>query len=221
MADSVDTASSSLRSHMRACISELNARILALEKSLAVARCERENLQSQLDDHTFPIFTLPGEITSEIFINFLPIYPLCPPPTGLLSPTMLGQICHNWRDIALGTPQLWRAVEIQVDLGIRHLFSAQLNLLNTWLSRSQHCPLSLSVRSLGHSYEDGPSDLRRLTDTIFRHSDHLEYMKLLIPFRDLYLDGIQGPFPLLRDLAFGPSDAYELSQRLLSATPLL
>ncbi|KAJ7252245.1 hypothetical protein C8J57DRAFT_1520084 [Mycena rebaudengoi] len=73
---------------------------------VASARCERDKFQSRLDDYKYPVLTLPAEITSEIFIHFLPIYPLRPPPTGLLSPALLGQICRKWRDVALGTPRL-------------------------------------------------------------------------------------------------------------------
>ncbi|KAJ7257017.1 hypothetical protein C8J57DRAFT_1649148, partial [Mycena rebaudengoi] len=88
-------------------ISELDARILSLQKSLDAARRQRENLQSRLDDRPYPVLTLPVEITSEIFIHFLPKYPLCPPLTGLLSPALLGQIFRKWREIAFNTPGLW------------------------------------------------------------------------------------------------------------------
>ncbi|KAJ7259389.1 hypothetical protein C8J57DRAFT_1019314, partial [Mycena rebaudengoi] len=94
-------------------ISELDARILALEDSLAAARREREGLNSRLGDYKYPILTLPVEITSEIFIAFLPLYAKCPDPMiRLLSPTLLGQVCRNWREIAFDTPRLWRAIEL-------------------------------------------------------------------------------------------------------------
>ncbi|KAJ7257092.1 hypothetical protein C8J57DRAFT_1013256, partial [Mycena rebaudengoi] len=125
-------------------IYELDGRILALENSLAAARSEREKLQSRLDDYKYPVLTLPAEITAEIFIHFLPIYPLHPPLTGLLSPVLLGQVCRKWRDVALGTPRLWSAIKIKVNLDMR--FSAQVNLLQTWLARSKSCTLSLSVQ---------------------------------------------------------------------------
>ncbi|KAJ7641164.1 hypothetical protein FB45DRAFT_712335, partial [Roridomyces roridus] len=57
-----------------------------------------------------PVLTLPNEITSEIFVHFLPPYPVCPPMTGLDSPTSLTHICRQWREIALATPKLWRAI---------------------------------------------------------------------------------------------------------------
>ncbi|KAJ7258955.1 hypothetical protein C8J57DRAFT_1515664 [Mycena rebaudengoi] len=38
------------------------------------------------------------------------------------------------------------------------------------------------------------------------HSARLEYINLFLPFRDLSWDGLQCPFPLLRDLTLGTSD---------------
>jgi hypothetical protein len=87
MADSKDTSSSrSFLSEIRNQISEMDAHILALENSLAAARREREDLQSRLDDYKYPVLTLPAEITSEIFIAYLPVYPECSPMTGLFRP---------------------------------------------------------------------------------------------------------------------------------------
>ncbi|KAJ7225049.1 hypothetical protein C8J57DRAFT_1019498, partial [Mycena rebaudengoi] len=91
-------------------ISELDAR--GLETSLPAAHRKRENLQSQHHGFKYPILTLPVEITSEIFSAYLPVYPECPPMSGLFSPTLLGQICRKWRDIAFDTPSLWRAIKL-------------------------------------------------------------------------------------------------------------
>ncbi|KAJ7280873.1 hypothetical protein C8J57DRAFT_1174466 [Mycena rebaudengoi] len=63
-----------------------------------------KDLQTHVDEYKYPILTLPTEITSEIFVHFLPPYPQCPPATGLSSPELLCQICQVWREIALSTP---------------------------------------------------------------------------------------------------------------------
>jgi hypothetical protein len=181
---------------MRTQISELDAHILALEASLAAARRERENLQSQLDDYRYPVLSLPPEITSEIFINFLPIYPLRSPLTGLLSPALLGQICRQWRDIAFSIPRLWRAIEIYLQR--TSSLDAQLNVLTTWLSRSKNYPLSLSFEM-----ELIFLQLPHFTAALISQSERWEYVRLITPFDDLrWLDR---PFPLLRDLTFGPA----------------
>ncbi|KAJ7187330.1 hypothetical protein C8R46DRAFT_1059491 [Mycena filopes] len=62
------------------------------------------------DPIPYPVLTLPNEIVSEIFIRVLPPYPECPPWKGSLSPSLLTQICRKWREIALSTPELWRAM---------------------------------------------------------------------------------------------------------------
>ncbi|KAJ7246495.1 hypothetical protein C8J57DRAFT_1476125 [Mycena rebaudengoi] len=201
MAHAKHTPSSrSLRSDIRTQISELDARILTLDASLAAARRERENLQFRLDEYRYPILSLPFEITSEIFINFLPIYPLRPPLTGRLSPALLGQICHQWRDIAFGTPLLWRAIKI--DLQSASSLNAQLNVLTTWLSRSKDCPLSLSFQIAGgFTFPKLPL----FTAALISQSERWEHINLIIPFHALrWLDC---PFPLLRDLTFGPNGA--------------
>ncbi|KAJ7231503.1 hypothetical protein C8J57DRAFT_1580707 [Mycena rebaudengoi] len=166
-----------LRAHLRATISELDARILVLENSLVAARCERGKLQSRLADYKYPA----------------------------PSPVFLGQICRQWRDITLGTPRLWSAIEIKMHSDIPDLFSACVDLLQTWLAQSKTCPLSLSI-PIGLTPDDFSHSLRHLTDTILMHSARLQYANLSIPFDHLHWSGLQGPFPLLRDLTLGASD---------------
>ncbi|KAJ7280954.1 hypothetical protein C8J57DRAFT_1464294 [Mycena rebaudengoi] len=57
-------------SDIRERIPDLDARILALERALAAAGLERQNLQTRLDVCKYPILTLPIEITFEIFVHF-------------------------------------------------------------------------------------------------------------------------------------------------------
>ncbi|KAJ7257136.1 hypothetical protein C8J57DRAFT_1517176 [Mycena rebaudengoi] len=200
--ESEDTASSkSSRSELRCRISELDTCIQDLEKSLAVARGEREKLQSRLDDdYKYPILALPAEITSEIFTHFLPIYPLRSPLSGLLSPTLLGQICRIWREIAFDTPRLWRAIEI--DLSEEgSMLDAQLDALTTWLSRSKNCPLSLSFE-IEDDFES--PIIPRFTAALSSQSARWEHINLSIPFDDLHW--LDRPFPLLRDLTLAANN---------------
>ncbi|KAJ7280806.1 hypothetical protein C8J57DRAFT_1124314, partial [Mycena rebaudengoi] len=129
-------------SDMRRSISELDARILALEEALGAAKLERQDLQTRLDAYKYPVLTLPTDITSEIFVHFLPPYPEHPPPTGPASPEFLAHICQAWREIALSTPRLWRAIELRLPTTSP---TRALDLLRTWVSRSKYCPLSISL----------------------------------------------------------------------------
>ncbi|KAJ7258939.1 hypothetical protein C8J57DRAFT_1073442 [Mycena rebaudengoi] len=195
---------------MRAHISELDARILVLEESLTAARRERDNLQSRLDDYKYPILTLPTDITAEIFIKFLPAYPERPPFGGLLSPALLAQICLNWRQIAFNTPRLWRAIRIYISSGKESTLDAQLNLLTTWLSRSKNCSLSFSL-----GVQSISPKLPHFTAALISQSERWEHVRLIIPLDDLrWLDR---PFPLLRDLTFGPSKKYFATEDAIMA----
>ncbi|KAJ7903835.1 hypothetical protein B0H13DRAFT_2025532, partial [Mycena leptocephala] len=111
-----------------------------LEPSLATLRTEKTEVQGRLDSYIYPVLTLPNEIVSEIFVHFVPPYPQRPPLTGILSPNTLARICRQWREVALATPALWRAIRLSDD---RIVLERQRHIADTWLSRSRFCPLSV------------------------------------------------------------------------------
>ncbi|KAJ6512560.1 hypothetical protein C8R45DRAFT_812130 [Mycena sanguinolenta] len=130
---------------------DLAARIIDLERALSALRAEQAQVQERLDAYKYPALTLPNELTSEIFIHFLPLYPVPPPLIGLASPTALTRICRKWREIALDTPALWRAIEFGRSpisyAHNRHIFS-------TWIGRSKSCPLSIDIGGAGTDFMD-------------------------------------------------------------------
>ncbi|KAJ7088838.1 hypothetical protein B0H15DRAFT_287330 [Mycena belliarum] len=155
---------------------------------------------------TYPVLTLPPEVVSEIFVNFLPSYPERPPPSGMFSPILLCQVCRHWRDIALSTPPLWRAIDL--DLQPTKSMHWMLHVLRTWLLRSGDCPLAISLRYPAHFHEPRAPDLH-LSEFLYAllpHIKRLEHLELIMPFEHLH--AIQGDIemPLLRHLTFGPSD---------------
>ncbi|KAJ7849605.1 hypothetical protein B0H13DRAFT_1517062, partial [Mycena leptocephala] len=154
-----------------------------------------------------PVLELPNEIISEIFIHFLPIYPACPPLTGRLSPTTLTHICRKWREIALTTPLLWRAIGLSDE---RHN-----DICNTWLTRSRCCPLSIHVNE-HFDWESMP----QILSALISHRSRWEDLKVHFVGRDR--PRIEGSMPLrlLRhlDLEF-PSHAIQAAT--FSEAPLL
>ncbi|KAJ7630272.1 hypothetical protein FB45DRAFT_1058306 [Roridomyces roridus] len=127
----------------RARITEIDAEIRALEERIRVLREERAPCQQRMDAHKYPVLSLANEVISEIFIHFLLPYPACPPLTGRESPTALTHICGNWRQIALATPKLWRAILLPFvdDEDERYV----LRILTTCLERSGSCPISIQL----------------------------------------------------------------------------
>ncbi|KAJ6483926.1 hypothetical protein C8R45DRAFT_780992, partial [Mycena sanguinolenta] len=168
------------------------AQIAELAPTLSALRAEEARVQKRLDAFKYPVLTLPNEITSEIFILLLPVYPATPPLTGFASPTSLTHVCRKWREIAVATPVLWRAIQF-LDL-IPPMETRRISTV--WIQRSKSCPLSI------HIDVDEPSVL----DEIFKKPLTMaparwEHLQLRVP--DSFLAKITNiSMPLLRSLNF-------------------
>ncbi|KAJ6602791.1 hypothetical protein DFH09DRAFT_1125520 [Mycena vulgaris] len=192
----------------RARIAAAEAQILDLQRSI-------RHLRDRLDSYKYPVLTLPNEIISEIFIHFLPAYPLCPPLCGSLSPNLLTQICRKWRDVALATPQLWRAVSIR-HMG-NDVFARQIDMVAAWLNRSGSC--ALSIRMDEDAIPVLPVD--EVLDLIVPHCARWEHAKLVIDSVS-YLPFLEGPMPFLRQLYLRVDGVLETSPAIsVRQAPLL
>ncbi|KAJ6593157.1 hypothetical protein B0H19DRAFT_13305 [Mycena capillaripes] len=94
--------------------------------------------------HSF-ILQLPPEITATIFDHCLPSDLPCQ-PSSHEAPLLLAQICHQWREICLDTPDLWASVVFGD--------TKSIELLKMWLPRAGNHPLTLSLRSVDNVRAD-------------------------------------------------------------------
>ncbi|KAJ7470990.1 hypothetical protein FB451DRAFT_1252658 [Mycena latifolia] len=163
------------RAEARARITELDAQISSLLATISALLNERDAFQEQLDSYIYPVLALPNEIVSEIFTHFIPVYPKRPPLVGRLSPSILGQVCRQWREIAVSTPSLWRAICLDLSDHDKHL--TQLQLLKTWLERSGVSPLSIDLYRSCYTSDVG---IGPFIDTVASHTFHCEEMKLYL-----------------------------------------
>ncbi|KAF7334575.1 F-box domain-containing protein [Mycena venus] len=192
----------------RARIADLDAIISEMERSICALRVERELAQERLQSYKYPVLTLPNEVVSEIFLHFLPIYPRCPPLTGILSPTLLTLICRSWRDVALATPVLWRAISSSDTSEIP--FAKQLEMSVIWLNRSRSCPLSFQMAD-GQSLSTHDEMTALLSTIIIPHHRRWEHLKLgLLPHSCLPAIA-SGPMPLLRHLDLALVEASDVA----------
>ncbi|KAJ7193785.1 hypothetical protein GGX14DRAFT_378565 [Mycena pura] len=145
----------------------------------------------RLESYKYPVLTLPTEIMSQIFIHFIPVYPSCPPVTGTNSPSFLMRICRHWRDIALSTPQLWRAIRLGLPVEVTP--ESQLEMAKAWLVRSGSCSLSIDMETVP-LYMLEPE----LVEAILPYHSRWEYIKLNISSSDLLHD--VGSLPMVRQL---------------------
>ncbi|KAJ7830952.1 hypothetical protein B0H13DRAFT_2432834 [Mycena leptocephala] len=115
-----------------------------------------------------------------------------PPLTGIRSPTALTQICRQWREVALATPALWRAIGLSGD---QKTFELQRHIADTWLSRSRFCPLSVVFELY---YLDSDFRTSEFFATLIRHRARWDHLQLILAPSDLLT--LEGPMPLLRHL---------------------
>ena len=152
-------------SEKAACIAEVDQQIEDLKALRAKLTLEIESHQSLLS----PVPHLPIDILQEIFAACLPTehYPVV---SRYEAPLLLTQVCKNWRNIALSTPQLWSAIHIPIPSlpehvtsydpppsGLSDYLTALLALIRErmaviyqWLERSKGLPLSISVFDAGN-----------------------------------------------------------------------
>ncbi|KAG2031271.1 hypothetical protein BDR03DRAFT_973045, partial [Suillus americanus] len=90
-----------------------------------------------------PIWRLPTEILSEIFLYCLPedehlVY------TSRQAPMLLTKICRQWREVAVGLPMLWSRLQLEVK---HDDWQQRAFCYDSWLKRSGGCLLSLRLKS--------------------------------------------------------------------------
>jgi hypothetical protein len=182
-------STTSSRAADRAYIAAIDSQIFSLKESIQVLEGKKLRAQERLNSYAYPVLTLPNEIVSEIFVQFLPVYPSPPPMSGPLSPSSLSHICRRWRQVALSTPTLWRAISLpdfySTDNGVLH------SILEVWLGRSGCLPLSIDMEEIWNTVDESCLELIAL------HRARWEYVTLAVD-DEFELLAIQGPMPLLR-----------------------
>ncbi|KAJ6554303.1 hypothetical protein B0H19DRAFT_144549 [Mycena capillaripes] len=163
------------------------------EHSLFALRAEKAQVQERLNLYRSPVSTLPNELVVEIFIHFLPTYPLCPPLFGIDSPTSLTHICHEWREIALATPQLWGAIRLS-----KTDTSQLYPIVDIWLNRSL-CPLSIHIET-DYAWPE-------LFSGFVPHRSRWEYLKL----HCVRIPPAAAALPLLRHLELSGEGRYNFT----------
>ncbi|KAJ7186451.1 hypothetical protein C8R46DRAFT_1057219 [Mycena filopes] len=174
----------------RASIVDIDVQLAILERTRITLRHEKTLAEERLNSYRYPVLTLPHELTSIIFLHFIPDYPLCSPLAGPFSPNVLAQVCRQWRDISLSIPELWRATRLSAPAG------DLASLLDLHLARSRGRPLSLEL--------DESSECRiprEVFEVISAHGERLEYLNLTLwkSEREVQLIAA-GSMPLLRSL---------------------
>jgi hypothetical protein len=133
---------------------EIDDELVALEERMRALRTRRNSLS--------PISSIPPELLSTIFVHHAQQTQLLynPDNPDILSWLIVGHICRHWREVALGTPELWATP-----------FLNSLQATDEMLARSKMAPLNLRI---GWRYR---------VDTIQKALMHTERLQVVsLPF---------------------------------------
>ncbi|KAF7335263.1 F-box domain-containing protein [Mycena sanguinolenta] len=201
------TANSGLYTELRKRQRAIEGRIARYRAKIADSERELEECLEmlQLFPRTYPVLTLPNEITTEIFLysNLPSLMGRESTPNPHYAPMLLLHVCRAWRAIAIATPRLWANLWLDFSCLPSRFFEAE-NLdkfLAEYVVRLGACPLSLKLTGYFQS-EEIEDDGKRLVASIFHQlSSRLEVLNLVTEI-DYYREH-HSHFPLLRKLTVG------------------
>lgn len=154
-------------------LQELESEILRVQALLAKLVQKRAPLKRNINRHYSPMLSLPVELCSEIFTT-------CFPPAreawGSGTPLALGQVCTAWRNLAWSMPWLWNTVFLNSTAPS----STHVELLEQWVARAGHLPLSISFK-LRAGDVDGLQHLSDLMDVVARYSKRWRAIDFDVP----------------------------------------
>ncbi|KAG2141938.1 hypothetical protein DEU56DRAFT_900588 [Suillus clintonianus] len=100
------------------------------------------NLHKQL---VSALWRLPTEVLSHIFVHCLPETSRLPYASKRLAPVLLTRICRRWREVAVGTSNLWCRLMLQSSEDDNKHWESMAFCYDLWLKRSRGLPLSLEA----------------------------------------------------------------------------
>ncbi|KAJ7797324.1 hypothetical protein B0H14DRAFT_3157570 [Mycena olivaceomarginata] len=204
---------------LRAQVLDLNSAISRQERILDDMRMRLQDLQSQLESITYPILTLPPEMTSEIFIHCLPSKRYMDVVNTNEAPLLLTHVCRVWRQIAISTPALWATFGIEDMWWLPRL----AEIAQTWFKRAQKCPLSVRL----HGQSPADDTFSSFMKTLRRHSGKMRSLELQLDvedFEDLNTHLLEGSvFTLLQKLSIDIDNNWKNSDAVVifNNVPLL
>ena len=125
-----------------------------------------------------PIQCLPHEMLSKIFILSIPAhdnfqkvwrYRTNEFKRAIMLPM---NVCRYWRNIALSTPGLWSSICLRL---LESTVDADVNLTQTWLSRSGQLPISIQIDGRRYGSHD-PHAIHPVLDVIIEHAERWQHV---------------------------------------------
>lgn len=181
-------------------LEDLDLHISQVEALLRQLRGKAMELKETITHRSSPVLRLPPEVLADIFEACLPeiTWPKDGPTVpNATMPLVFGKVCRMWRDVAWSTPKLWSGISLLLE----NSTPTDCELLQEWLSRSGHSPLSIHLqfdRDGATAGDATRSILRIIADTCERWRDI--YFAFPASFYQ-HFNIIRGHLPLLTNLS--------------------
>ncbi|KAJ7342637.1 hypothetical protein DFH08DRAFT_241754 [Mycena albidolilacea] len=169
----------------------LRDRLVQIDIQIVLLEEERRVVEKKLQSLTYPVLSLPFEVTSKIFVHCLP-NALHPEPIfkssrqELSTPLLLSQICQTWRSVASRTKNLWGRLHISLDEWSRDPTRASGRFVH-WIERAGP---SVSFVLHGSNCSFTPTSSAILLP-IVAQSGRWRDLTLSLPYKDLITENFQ------------------------------
>ncbi|KAG0704617.1 hypothetical protein DFH29DRAFT_1078199 [Suillus ampliporus] len=161
---------------------------------------KKDKITHSMNLHKRPVSTfqrLPTELICQIFVHCLPESSHLS-PASKLAPMLLTRICRRWREVAVGMPNLWSSMRLEVG---RRDWQWKALCYDLWLKRSRGTPLSLALQCYG----DNSTKLRSLLQPYFNKISSLSICFIYdVDKPELMLTDL----PALQELTVGAHDRF-------------
>jgi hypothetical protein len=130
---------------------QLDEEMGVLEARFRLLSSERRRVIQGLESITYPVLTLPAEITTHIFSHYVDSPHLGFTRTPGRGPLVLASVCRHWREICLSTAALWTSLRLYPEYDERRDVEGLVSLLRLWLSRAGRHAMDLHVYRCSHA----------------------------------------------------------------------
>ncbi|PPQ78066.1 hypothetical protein CVT26_015468 [Gymnopilus dilepis] len=146
-----------------------------------------------------PAVRLPTQILANIFLHFCEADNSNDP---MVSPLVLGKVCHAWRLTAWNLPEIWSTVNCCLS---KRRYLSQVILLEEWLGRSSQELLSLSIKFRDEEEWCSSQVDIRIFEVLLMHCNRWKHLCLIVPLNwHEKLGDVEGKVPNLVELSLRP-----------------
>ena len=191
-------------------VQRTDAEITRVEDLLKGLILKRAFLKKKINHHSSPLLKIPPEVTSEIFKAYIrqeeedvdldqgPVYLSQLRHDASQAPLLLSAVCTAWRELAWSMPWVWSSVNLMLGAS----GPTSVALLDEWLSRSRHCPLTIRLKYVFSVAEEGYDTILGIMSVVARFSERWRHIIFNLPILCYdALRSVRGRLPMLKSLS--------------------